>query len=143
MPPGRTKEREIPGKKCFDYWMDLKSITKVSLKLASEGFVNQQTGHAYNYTSVYNAALRYMREHMAETRKILIDFGYEFAIDEKQWRDYMVRKAWTYWTTNPYKFVSWMDEQGWDVEDFGYIFPIDLPGIRKYVEQYNITKSKG
>lgn len=139
MPPGTTRERELPDKRCFDLWLELKSNTKVANRLAAEGIVNKQ-GNPYHYTSVTNTCYRYIMEHMEETRKIMLDQGYEWAADISTWLDWVVRKAWTRWMTDPIRFVEWMDKNNLDIEFYGYIYEAHLPGIRKYVERYNSRK---
>lgn len=141
MPPGTTKARELPSKRCFDLWLELKSNTKVANRLAAEGVVNDK-GYPYHYTSVTNACYRYMMENMEEARKALLDYKYEWAADDTTWLDYVVRKAWTRWMTDPIRFVEWMDKHNLDINFYSYIYEEHLLGLQRYIDQHNARKAR-
>jgi hypothetical protein len=139
MPMGTTRARELPDKECFYKWAEMQSMKKVSDNLASEGnLISPHTGCPYHSTSVYQAALRYIMENMAEARQVMIEKGAPLAKNDADWNDWIVRKAWTRWNASPRSFIRWMRQQNLSVEKYKYVY-----GARsEFMLEYDVLYSE-
>jgi hypothetical protein len=143
MPVGTTRDRELNDKQIFYLWMELKNFQKVGAYLVThDKLINKRTGHAYHPSAVRNAAWRYAMENLEESRKALIDVGWEYIRDDDNWNDCIVRKAWTRWNSDPTRFVEWMDKNGYDLERYKYVFKDYWDMIQEYKKIYDKKKGK-
>lgn len=69
MPITGRRDKQLDEKECFDLWLKLGSLQKVSKKLASEGKVNKNTEKPFTYAGIRFAALRHVIYNPDEARE--------------------------------------------------------------------------
>jgi len=95
MPITGRHDKQLDEKECFELWLKLGSLQKVSNRLASEGKINVNTGEPFTYGGVRFAALRYVIYNPDEAKEAMreADPYSPYVQTEGAWYRFLVHRA--------------------------------------------------
>lgn len=102
-----NKLKKLDDQECFNLWVELKSITKVSLHLLNKGIHNQ--GKRFSDMSIWTACMRYVLENPEIARPYYIADGAIFAVSDDEWYEFLIERAVNVYRTSRSRFMKWIE----------------------------------
>jgi len=116
MPITGKRKKQLNEKQCFDLWLDLGSLKKVSKKITREGQINENTGEPFTLEGIRKSALRYLiyRPEDARVRMEEADPFSPYLQSDREWHKFLVERAFTVFSSlsDNDRIYRWAEENG-------------------------------
>ena len=95
MPLTRHRELQLNEQECFDLWLEVGSLAKVSQRLAKDGKLNQLSGEPFTIGGIRNASMRYIiyNPDDAYAKMKAVDPTSMYLRNTDTWYKYLTHKA--------------------------------------------------